>query len=110
VEAVQDVDGPLGTAGDHVQVGLPHVAAHELKPGTPLRPEPAEETHQRLELPVLVDPQQAAPAFVDLVDQRHGAVSLAKRDLIDADGPYVRQVPAGQTPLHSRLHGPKHRI
>ena len=45
VIAVQDVKRLLGFAGDHLQVGFPHLTADETEPRCPQWPEPAEEPY-----------------------------------------------------------------
>src|SRR5277367_60415 len=70
---------------DTVEVGLPHVAAHDAQRLRPRLTEPGEEALEGLRRAGLGDPEQAAAAGVDLVDEREVRVPLAVLDLVDAD-------------------------
>jgi hypothetical protein len=54
--------------GDDLQVGLPHVATDELQPLGEVRTELTEEGEQGPHGVTLADPEEAAAAVVDLVD------------------------------------------
>src|SRR5438132_7126004 len=110
VEAVEDMKSMGDLLTDGPQVGLPHVAADEAELGHALGPEPLEEGIDGVERAVLADPDQAADADVDLVDE--GEVGLAEFPLylVDSDGLDAGVVGMGSSPLDGSLDGPEDRL
>ena len=106
VEAVEHLHGLAGALGNHRQVGLPHVRAHEVQRRAACGAEPVEEALQRLGLAFAADQQQTLAVAVDLIDQRQVALPAAARELVDADGLDVREVAVREAPVDGHAHGP----
>ena len=79
VEAVEHLHRLPGAFGDHLQVGLPHVRAHEVQRRAACGAEPVEEALQCRGLAFASDPQQTLAVAVDLIDQRQVALPAAAR-------------------------------
>ena len=79
VELVEDVERLAGMATDHLEIGLPHVAADDMKRLGPRLAEPGEEAVERLDRAGLSDPEQAAAAGVNLVHEGEVLVPLSTR-------------------------------
>ena len=87
VEAVEDVDRPAGLLGQHLEIRLPQVAAHEPQARCRMSsPEQFQAAAQAVFGSLAADPQQALAAGVDLVDQRQVVMAASPLDLVDADG------------------------
>src|SRR2546422_1144355 len=70
-------------------------------------PQPPEEAEQRARLAVGADPEQAAAARVELVDQGDVPVSAPAGELVDAGRRDPREVPMRQPPPHGHGHRPE---
>src|SRR6516225_1803303 len=68
MEAVQYMQCVSGLSGDHLQVGLPHVAAHKTQSLDDLWPQRLQSPPQRSLRTSTPHPQQAPAVCVDLVD------------------------------------------
>jgi hypothetical protein len=85
VKLIQNVERSLGTATNHIQEALPHVAADESERSGTLFSKPCEEAFQRLLGMTFTNPQQATTAGIDLVDQGEELVPLFVGDLVHPD-------------------------
>ena len=106
MEAVEHLHCLRGALCDHLQVGLPHVRAHEVQGCAACGAEPVEEALQGCGLAFASDPQQALAVAIDLIDQRQVALPAAARELVDADGFDVGEVAVGEAPVDGPAHGP----
>src|SRR3989454_1384067 len=106
VEAIEDVNRSTGLRGDHVEVGLPHVAADELQGLGAFASKIVEKALEALLGPLKPDPQETLGALVDLVDEGQVVVPETPLDLVNADRHDSPQVPVRQPPLDGHLHGP----
>ena len=116
MEWVEHVECHACFLGDDFQVGLPHVGTHHLKPGQ----EPGAFAFQFIESgsdgffrAFPADPEQAAGALVDLVNQGDEVVAflaLAPMKFINAQRRDVRQVAVFQSPIDHPLHRAAHRF
>src|ERR1700690_2149877 len=108
VEAVQDVQR-LGTvAADYIQVGLPHIRAHELDVRRQFFSNEGEKLLEGYDGALPADPQQTGNALVDLVDQRQIFVTFGVLDFIHTDGADGCQRAMLQTPADHILDGEAH--
>lgn len=107
VEAVEDVNRLVRLLGDHPQIGFPHVAADELQRLAAFLAEPTKEAQERLDLPVLADPEQPLAVFVDLIDQSQVMVASVPLDLVDAHRLDAAQIDMVASPQDRHLHGAK---
>ena len=110
VEAVEDMDSVGGFFGDHLEIGLPHVAADERKSGATLCSEPAKEAQEGFDLAVFAHPEQAFAVFVNLVDHGQVLVAALPLNLVDADGADTLQVQTRSSPGQRHRYGAKNRI
>ena len=110
MEAVEHVQGLPGALADHGQVGLPHVGADHPQGRGAVGAEPLEEALEGLDLALLADPQQAAAAGVELVDEGQVAMAGLPGDLVDADGGHAVQADASAAPSHGHGHGAMHGV
>ena len=92
VEPVQHMEGMPGSLPDGAKIRLPHVAAYEPKSSDPFLAKPLEEGVDGGQRSMLSNPDQAAHADIDLIDQRQ--VSLAEFPLNLATSGYVAAVSA----------------
>src|SRR5258708_34785937 len=76
VEAIQDVNRTWRLLFDHLQIGLPHVAANKANVGRAFFSQHAEKPQKRLGRPILANPQQALATLVDLAYQSQELVPL----------------------------------
>lgn len=113
VKAIHHMHRVSGHRGDDRQIGLPHVAADESKAGDNLRSEDRQPLAQRRLGSLLSNPEQAASARVDLVDDRQeigGPFALAPVDLVDADGCDSHQFAVCQSPFDEPFDRAMHRF
>ena len=107
VEAVQHVQRVAHLGGDHLQVGLPHVAANKTQPADHLGSQRRQTPPQRgLGAPAPY-PQQPPTMTVDLVDHGQEAsrpFAPGPVEVVHPDGLNSLQFPVRQTPLHKPLH------
>jgi len=66
MKTVQNVDRLRCFFRDHLQAGLPHIAADELQLSTAIFTQKTKKSQQCFRPAVRTDPQQAFPAFIDL--------------------------------------------
>ena len=99
MEAVKDMDGLWSFLRQHLQVGLPHVAANELQLCAALFAELSEESQQSPDGAFFADPQEALASGVDLVDKGQVAVASMPLDLIDTDRFDTVEISVIQAPL-----------
>ncbi len=104
VKAVQDVQRAGAVLLDQIQIGLPHVRAHELDLAGQVLADQVEELLECLLGALLAHPQQARAARLDLVDQPQILMSLAVGDLVHADGPDRSELAMLKPPLHDIGH------
>ena len=71
---------------DHVEIGLPHVRAHEAIWPRELGPDLLEEALEGLLGAVAPDPQQALAVAIDLVNQRPKLLLSSHVNLVDPEG------------------------
>src|ERR1022692_2432416 len=108
VDAVQDVQRLRTIVADHIQVGLPHIRAHELDLCSQFFSNEGEKLLEGFLGAFPADPQQADDALVDLVDQRQIFVAFGVLDFIHADGADRFQRAMLQTPADHILDGEAH--
>ena len=108
VEPVENMKGLRGFFGDHFQIGLPHVAAHEPEPSGALLSEHPEEPKEGFDPPFGTAPQKAAEAGVQLVDHGEVLVSFEYGNLVHSDLGDPLEGAMGQSVVHNRLDGPEH--
>src|ERR1035437_1699113 len=108
VEAVQDVQRLRTIVADHIQVGLPHIRAHELDLCSQFFSNEGEKLLEGFLGAFPADPQQADDPLVDLVDQRQIFVAFGVLDFIHADGADRFQRAMLQTPADHILDGEAH--
>jgi hypothetical protein len=90
----------LGQAfSDHLEISLPHVAAHKVNVCAGIWTNVAKATHQRLDLASWADGKKASFTFVNLIDKGHVIVALADVNLIHSDGGDPAQNPVIQAPF-----------
>ena len=108
VETVQNVDGRLQLLGDHVQVGLPHIATDKTDRLTGLVAEGLEEPPQTLLRPLFGHPQQPLHPLLDLIHQRQVMVPPLPLDLVYADGLDPSQILMQHAPENRLFHRLEH--
>ena len=89
---------------DHLQVGLPHVGAHELDLLTELFSDHGEEPGEAFFRAFLPDPEQPRAAGLDLVDQGEVLVSATILDFVDAQGADRAELAMAQPPVDDPFH------
>ena len=107
VEGVEHVQDLGNLFRDHVEVRLPHVAAHETDAGPAVVGEHLEELSQTLLGALMRYPEQSLDAG-DLVDEREIGMAAATLDLVHADRLDAREIPVGHSPQHRMFHRAKH--
>ena len=108
MESVENIDRARGSFRDALQVWPPHVTADEPQPLASLRPEPVEESPERLEGPFAADPEQPPSSGIQLIDESGKLLLfLAPADLVSADGRHVVQIAMRKPPLHRHLDRPE---
>ena len=107
VEAVQHVQRVTRFGGDHLQVGLPHVAANKAQPADHLGSQRRQTPTQRGLRPTPPHPQQPPTVTINLVNDGQKVSrphTLAPVDLVQPDGLNSLQFPVRQTPSHKPFH------
>ena len=102
VEPVEDVDRLPHPLPDHLQVGLPHVAADEAKVSR-AGSELVEELVEARGGTVDADPQEALAVRIDLVHDGEVLVATVPEHLVDADRPRFGRPGLGELFLHVEL-------
>ena len=110
MKAVQDVQCLGAVAFDQLQIGLPHIGAHELDARGDVFADEGEEALKALDGALLTDPQQPRALRVNLIDQCQVLVPASILDLVHANRPQRAQGAMGQAPLDHVLHRMTHRV
>jgi hypothetical protein len=109
VEAVEYVQGLRNLLRDHVDVRLPHIAAHETDAGPDVVGECLEESSQALLGALMRHPEQSL-ATGNLVDEREIGTAAAPLDLPHADPLDAREIRVSQSPQDRIFYRAKHVI
>ncbi len=116
VEGIQHVERPAGLLCNDLQIGFPHVRADHTQAGeeaVALVFQKREALLQRGLLALVADPEQAAHAGVNLVDEGHEVLALfppAPVEFINAKGRDACEYTVFQSPLHHPFHRTAHRL
>ena len=105
MEAIEDIQCAGAVPGDQLEIGPPHVRAHELDLLRQHRSDHLKELCEALFRAVLADPEQTGTAGLDLVYQRQVVVAPAIGDFVDTNGPDLIEAAMGKPPLDDVLHG-----
>jgi hypothetical protein len=109
VEEVEHLQGLPNLLRDHVEVRLPHIAAHETDAGPDVVGECLEESSQALLSALMRHPEQSL-ATGNLVDEREIGMAAAPLDLVHADRLDAREIPVSQSPQDRMFNQAKHVI
>jgi len=107
VEPIQHMQSVAGLCGDDLQIGFPHVAAHEPQTFYDLRPQRSQAAPQGGLCAPFTYPEQTPAAGVDLVNDGQkviGAQTVAPVNLIHSDGFDSTQLAVRQAPLDKPFH------
>jgi len=83
VKAIQDIESLRRVVRNRIEIGFPHVTAHESKGIASLLAKPDEEPIDRLGRSLLPDPDQSPATGIYLVNQCQVFVAATVLDLID---------------------------
>jgi hypothetical protein len=107
MEAVEHKEGSWNLLGDHVGIGLPHVAADEADIRARLGGKRREKSAQALFRSLLGDPEQPLYLIV-LVNERELGVAVAALNLVDKDRFDAREAAVGKAPFDRVFYGATH--
>ncbi len=102
------MDGLLQLLGNHLQIGLPHVATDKTDREAGLLAESLEEPSQTVFRSLLGHPQQPLHPVVDLIHQRQVAMPSLPLDLIHADGLDGAEILMGHAPENRMFYRLEH--
>jgi len=98
------MDGLSSPGPDDIEIWTPHIRAYVIEPACSLLGKPAEERLECLFAPFGTNPKKPFTSSINLIHESQVFVALLPRDLIDAYGSDVTQIPIFQAPINRHLH------